>query len=643
MKKGILYKIRRKMQIIAYDITSPEFISSIYFKYILEYKLNLKNPQTFNEKIQWLKLYNWPNNKKAIDCSDKYKVREYIKSQGYSETLNKLYGVWNNADDIDFDKLPEKFVLKCTHGCGYNIVCDNKNDLNIKHTKQQLNKWLKEDFGKFNAEPHYSKIKPQIICEKYLSENLTDYKFFCFNSKVEFMYIATGFGKGINEKITFFDKNGNKPDYCRADYDEYKEAKIPKNFKAMITMSERLSKEFPFVRVDWYEVDGKVYFGEMTFTPCGGLMKISPQKYDLALGEKLKININKKIGIIGHFGGDKEFYDGQTIKTKEINTYLENKYQTTTIKFDTYKNAKRPFKLIKGVKNVVKNSDIIIILLSSRGYKIILPFLLLLNKSRKKKTIEFVIGGDRQKVLKKNKLLKVMAKKLDRIYVETEEMKKEYEALGFKNTEVVNNFKNLTISKEKKYEKKKELHLCTFSRVCKEKGIEDAIKVVNECNQLLQKDEAITLDIYGQIDDSYEEEFEKIQKKFGKFIQYKGIVQYDSTVEVLKKYDLLLFLTYWKGEGFPGTLIDAFFSGMPTLATDWNFNFKILKDNYTGLKVQPHNTDKAIEKLLYIYNNQEQLFNMHKNCLNEAKKYTPDKIMDKVNKYIKSIEDNSNE
>lgn len=288
--KKIIYKIRRKIQVFTYNITSPEFVSKLYFRILLKYKLNLKKPKTFNEKLQWLKLYEWPNNELAIKCSDKYRVREYIKEKNKEKYLNDLYGVWDNADDIDFSQLPQQFVLKCNHGCGYNIICDDVNKIDIKVTKKLLNNWLKEKFGKFNAEPHYDKIEPKIICEKFLGGNITDYKFFCFNGKVEFMYIASGFGNGIEEQISFFDKNGNKAPYKRLDYPVKNDAELPNDFNEMKKLSEELSEDFPFVRVDWFEENGRIYFGELTFTPCGGLMKIEPQEYDLMWGELLKID-----------------------------------------------------------------------------------------------------------------------------------------------------------------------------------------------------------------------------------------------------------------------------------------------------------------------------------------------------------------
>ena len=290
-KRSLFYKLRRKLQVLAYNMTSPIFMTKIYYRICLGKKLNLENPQTFNEKLNWLKIYEWPNNDLVIKCSDKYLVREYLKEKNMEKYLNELYGVYNDPEEIDFEKFPNEFVLKCNHGCGYNIICDNKNNIKIDKVKKQLKKWLKEDFGKFNAEAHYNKINHKIICEKFLGNEITDYKFYCFNGKVEFMYIASGFGLGINEQMTFFDKNGKIAPYQRNSYNIKRDAELPIYFNEMKKLSEELAKDFPFVRVDWFETENKIYFSELTFTPSGGFLDINPEKYDLEWGKLLDINL----------------------------------------------------------------------------------------------------------------------------------------------------------------------------------------------------------------------------------------------------------------------------------------------------------------------------------------------------------------
>lgn len=279
------------MQIMFFKCFSNERVSKTYFKIVLKYKLNLNNPKTFNEKIQWLKLYEWPNNDLVIKCTDKYRVREFLISKHADKYLNHLIGVFDRAEDIDWQKLPNQFVLKCNHGCAYNIICKDKTKLDIKKIIKLLNKWLKEDFGKFNAEIHYSKIKPRIICEEYLGDNLEDYKFFCFNGKFKFMYVAIDSDDSNKEREAFFDENGKMLDLTNADYGLYKEATVPSNFKELINISETLSKDFPFVRVDWYIKNGIVTFGELTFTPSGGMMKFNPASFDNIAGDMLDISM----------------------------------------------------------------------------------------------------------------------------------------------------------------------------------------------------------------------------------------------------------------------------------------------------------------------------------------------------------------
>jgi len=278
--KGKLYRIRRKIQVLATKATSYEFMTKVYYYYKFRKKLDLQNPTTFNEKIQWLKLNYYPVNQDVIRCSDKYKVREFVEEKGKSEYLNKLIGVWDKWQDVDWEQLPQKFALKCNHGCGYNIICDNKMDLSRQEVGSKISKWLSEDFSLYNAEPHYASIERKIICEEYLGEDIIDYKFFCFHGKPEFFYIAQGFGHGINERMNFFNMDGTKADFTREEYNEFEsEIRMPERLQDMIEISKVLSSDFPFVRVDLFEIDGKIIFSEMTFTPGGGYMTIHPIEY----------------------------------------------------------------------------------------------------------------------------------------------------------------------------------------------------------------------------------------------------------------------------------------------------------------------------------------------------------------------------
>ncbi len=290
-RSSFLYKARRKCQVLAQKVLPNAFLSKIYFKVVLKKNLNLKNPQTFNEKLQWCKLYYYPKNPLVVQCADKYAVREYIRAKGYEKTLVPLLGAWEKSSDINWDDLPDKFVLKCNHGCAYNILCSDKSSLDIKKTENQLTSWLKEDFGAFNVELHYSKIKPRMItCEEYLGDCITDYKFFCFNGKPRFIYVSTDLVHDRQAQIGFFNLDGTKMELKRDDYTDIESVEFPSYFDEMQKMAEDLSKDFPFVRVDFFIANGRYYFAELTFTPSACMMPFNPDRFDLEWGRMMDIS-----------------------------------------------------------------------------------------------------------------------------------------------------------------------------------------------------------------------------------------------------------------------------------------------------------------------------------------------------------------
>ena len=294
MKPGLIKDLRVQGQILGQKLTSPLFMSKIYFRAILGYRLNIKNPITFNECLQYYKLYYCPNNPLIVDCTDKYLVRQYIEKKGMGQYLNELYYVWEKPEDIDWNSLPKQFAMKCTHSCGHHIICDDISKLDISVSKKMIEKRYHSDFGLRNAEIHYSKIKPRIICEKFLGGVMIDYKFFCFNGRVEFMYISEGLSDDHTARISFFDREGNRTPFQRKDYAENTLATIPKQFGLLIELSEILGKDFPFVRVDWFVVNDEIYFSELTFTPCAGLMRIEPIEYDKKLGKLFDMDTIKE-------------------------------------------------------------------------------------------------------------------------------------------------------------------------------------------------------------------------------------------------------------------------------------------------------------------------------------------------------------
>lgn len=289
-RNSLMYKARRKIQTFAHGIVSNEILSKLYFRIVMKKPLNLEHPQTFNEKLQWMKLYYYPNNPLVVQCADKYAVREYVQNKGYGNRLVPLLGVWEKAEDIEWENLPQRFVLKCNHGCAYNVVVADKSKADKVAIKRQLNKWLKEDFGVFNIELHYSAIQPhRIICEEFLGENITDYKFFCFHGEPYCIYVSNDLIHDRQAQIGFFYLNGKKIPLKREDYTDIESVQFPEFFCEMTEAARNLSKDFPFVRVDFFLANGTFYFAELTFTPSACMMPFRPEEYDKEWGEKLDI------------------------------------------------------------------------------------------------------------------------------------------------------------------------------------------------------------------------------------------------------------------------------------------------------------------------------------------------------------------
>lgn len=286
-RDSFLYKARRQCQVIAHKIMPDETMCKFYSRILLKKKVDLKNPQTFNEKIQWLKLHDYPNNPLVIQGADKYRVRKYVEEKGLGNILVPLIGEWDDPDKINWDELPDKFVLKCNHGCAYNIVCSDKSTFDREDAIKKMKKWMKEDFGAFNIETHYSKIVPHITCEEYLGECITDYKFFCFNGKPQYIYISSDLIHDRQAQIGFFYLDGKKMPLIRDDYAPMDIDQLPDFFEDMKRDAEVLCQDFPFVRVDFFIANNTYYFAELTFTPSGGMMPFNPTKYDLEWGKML--------------------------------------------------------------------------------------------------------------------------------------------------------------------------------------------------------------------------------------------------------------------------------------------------------------------------------------------------------------------
>lgn len=254
-------------------------------------KLNLKKPQTFNEKLQWLKLYN--RNPEYTKMVDKYEAKKYVADIIGEEYIIPTLGVWNNVEDIEFENLPNQFVLKCTHDSGGVIICKDKKNFNIENAKKKLKYSLKQNFYYKGREWPYKNVKPRIIAEEFMcddnTDELNDYKFMCFNGKVKCSFTCTERRSSSGLKVTFFDNEWHKMPFERHYPSSDKEIKKPINYDLMLRISERLSQNMDFVRVDLYEINGKVYFGELTFFPGCGMEEFIPDKWDKTLGNWLEL------------------------------------------------------------------------------------------------------------------------------------------------------------------------------------------------------------------------------------------------------------------------------------------------------------------------------------------------------------------
>ena len=260
-------------------------------------KLNLKNPQRYTEKLQWYKL-NY-RNPLMTKCADKYTVREYIESKGLGHILNELYGVYDNVNEINFDKLPNKFVLKTTNDSDTNIFCKDKVNSDLEEIKKKMDKKMKERAQiPLAREWAYNNSKRRIICEKLLEDkdtkdnSINDYKFLCFNGKPEF--IVYDVDRYLGHKRNFYDttwKYLNISSDC-PNFGDIVER--PEKLEEMLEIAKILSENFPAVRVDLYCVQNKIYFGELTFYPWSGYVKFEPDKFDFVLGEKFNLTSYKE-------------------------------------------------------------------------------------------------------------------------------------------------------------------------------------------------------------------------------------------------------------------------------------------------------------------------------------------------------------
>lgn len=287
-KKEMLKKVKYSLRFLPDRV----YIQLYYFMQFKHF-CNLKHPKTYNEKLQWLKL----NDRKDMYTTmvDKYEVKKYIAEKIGTEYVIPTLGIYDNFDDIDFENLPNQFVIKCTHDSEGIVICKDKSKFDKEKARKKINEALKYNFYYIGREWPYKNIKPRIMVEKYMEnaedKELKDYKFFCFNGEPKAMFVASDREKG-ETKFDYYDLKFNHLDIIQHYPNSINKIKKPEKFEKMIDLSKRLSQELIHVRVDFYEVNGKVYFGEMTFYHFSGFQPFIPNKWDKIFGNWIELPVN---------------------------------------------------------------------------------------------------------------------------------------------------------------------------------------------------------------------------------------------------------------------------------------------------------------------------------------------------------------
>lgn len=297
------------MQAFAYYAKHPKVLANVFlsnycgwmpddlylrikYRLAIGKKLNLKDPQTFSEKLQWMKLYN--RRPEYTVMVDKVKAKEFVAGILGEEYIIPTLSVWENPDEIDFAQLPERFVLKVNHNSGTGMyICRNKSEMDVEKVKAELKKGLAEDYYKKNREWPYKNVPRRVFAEKYMEDEygeLRDYKMFCFDGEVKALFIATDRSKGDHAvKFDFFDENFKHLPFTNGHPNAETTPQKPESFEEMKRLAQKLSKGIPHVRIDFYDINGRIYFGEMTFFHWSGLVPFVPEEWDYKFGEWLKL------------------------------------------------------------------------------------------------------------------------------------------------------------------------------------------------------------------------------------------------------------------------------------------------------------------------------------------------------------------
>lgn len=286
----IVFKFLEKFNFV--NILPDQLYLRMMFKCRMGYRLHLKKPVTFSEKLQWLKLYN----RKDIYTTmvDKYRVKDYVANILGEEYIIPTLGVFKKFEEIDFSKLPKQFVIKCNHDSGGLIIVRDKSKVEYESMQRIISETMHNNYYLHGREWPYKNIDRRIIVEKYMEDNsgvsLRDYKFYCFNGEPKFLYLSEGLENHETAKISFVTLDWTLAEFYRKDYQTFTELpEKPINFQKMIDSARLLAKSIPFVRIDFYEINGHMYFGEITFFPTSGMAKFYPEQYDELLGHMIQL------------------------------------------------------------------------------------------------------------------------------------------------------------------------------------------------------------------------------------------------------------------------------------------------------------------------------------------------------------------
>lgn len=299
MKNKVFSLLHNPSRVLSAIVSRSRFILPDKFLVEMVYRLNmhewpnLKNPKTFNEKLTWLKIYY--RNPSYTPLVDKYNVKDYVKETIGEEYVIPTLGIWNHFDEIDFSALPQQFVLKTTHDSGNLgvIICKDKDSFDIDKARKIINKSIKDQNKVYQGEWPYLGLKPRIIAEKYMEDHKTgelrDYKFFCFNGEVKALFVASERQRREEPYFDFFDSNFVHLNFTQGHPNNPSSIEKPLQFDEMKRLASKLTCGIPCVRCDLYEVDGKVYFGELTFFHFGGIVPFNPREVDEQWGDWIKL------------------------------------------------------------------------------------------------------------------------------------------------------------------------------------------------------------------------------------------------------------------------------------------------------------------------------------------------------------------